>query len=56
MTREDKPGQSAPVDQRAFDDPARLADEAREQREKMASDLRSAKVPIETEPATTYRP
>ena len=43
-------------DTRDIDDPARLADEAREQREKMAAELRSAPLPIEVEPATTYRP
>jgi hypothetical protein len=43
-------------DPRDLDDPARLADEAREQRERMAAELRAAGVPIATEPATTFRP
>ena len=38
------------------DDPARLADEARQQIERSAAELRKAKVPIETEPPSTYRP
>jgi hypothetical protein len=38
------------------DDPGRLADEARQQVERMSADLRKAKVPIETEPPTAYRP
>lgn len=45
-----------PTDTRDIDDPARLADEAREQREKMAAELRGASLPIEVEPATIYRP
>lgn len=56
MTREEGPEQSKPADPRDLDDPSRLADEAREGREKMAAELRAAKVPIETEPATVYRP
>jgi len=44
-----------PVDARDPDDPSRLADEARTQREKTAAELRSTPLPIETEPATTYR-
>jgi hypothetical protein len=43
-------------DARDPDDPARLADEARALIEKQAADLRAAKVPIETEPPTVYRP
>jgi len=38
------------------DDPARLAEEAREQLAKNAEALRAVKVPIDTEPPTTYRP
>jgi len=38
------------------DDPTLLAEQAREQVLKHAADLRSAKVPIETEPPATYRP
>jgi hypothetical protein len=45
-----------PPDTRDIDDPARLADEAREQREKMAAELRAAPLRIEVEPATIYRP
>lgn len=57
MSRDTTAGPSAtPADPRGPDDPARLADEAREQREKMAAELRAARVPIETEPVTTYRP
>lgn len=57
MTREDTPAAAAPApDARDIDDPARLADEARDQREKMAAELRGAQLPIEVEPATTYRP
>lgn len=44
-----------PADARGVDDPSRLADEARAQREKLAAELRSTALPIETEPATTYR-
>ena len=43
-------------DTRDVDDPARLAEEARAQADKMAADLRAAKVPIETEPPTAYTP
>ena len=57
MTRDDAtPAATPPPDTRDIDDPARLADEAREQREKMAAELRSAPLPIEVEPATIYRP
>ena len=41
---------------RAIDDPVRLAAEAREQIEKQAKELRDARVPIEIEPPTVYRP
>jgi len=47
--------EATPADARDVADPSRLADEARAQREKMAAELRSTPVPIETEPATTYR-
>lgn len=43
-------------DTRDVDDPARLAEEARAQADKMAAALRAAKAPIETEPPTVYRP
>lgn len=57
MSRDDAPATSTPPsDTRDIDDPARLADEAREQREKMAVELRSAPLPIEVEPCTIYRP
>lgn len=56
MTREDDTDQAPLVDTRDLDDPSRLAEEARDQREKMAAELRGAKVPIETEPATVYKP
>ena len=57
MSRDDAPDvQTPPTDTRDIDDPSRLADEAREQREKMAAELRAASLRIEVEPATTYRP
>jgi len=57
VSRDDAPAASTPpTDTRDIDDPARLADEAREQREKMAAELRAAPLRIEVEPATTYRP
>jgi len=43
-------------DTRDRDDPARLADEAREGIEKQAAEIRKATVPIETEPPSVYRP
>ncbi|MGH2378588.1 MAG: hypothetical protein ACRDGT_08925 [Candidatus Limnocylindria bacterium] len=43
-------------EERDKDDPERLAEEARAQVERMSADLRKAKVPIETEPPTAYRP
>lgn len=49
----------APVpvpDPRDLDDPERLAEEARDQREKMANELRAAPLRIDVEPATIYRP
>jgi len=45
-----------PPDTRDIDDPARLAEEARDQREKMAAELRAAALRTPVEPATTYRP
>jgi len=39
-----------------IDDPARLADEARENVSKAASDLRAQRVAIDTEPPTQFRP
>lgn len=57
VSRDDAPATSTPPpDTRDIDDPARLADEARDQREKMAAELRSASLQIEVEPATIYRP
>lgn len=53
--RRDRSGEAPPADARDADDPSRLADEARAQREKMAAELRSTPLPIATEPATTYR-
>jgi len=44
------------VDEKDIDDPALLAKQARETAEKQASDLRAARVSIEVEPPTTYRP
>lgn len=43
-------------DPRDRDDKERLADEARQQVERTSAELRKAKVPIETEPPTAYRP
>jgi len=43
-------------DTRDIDDRERLAEEARAQAERMAKELRAAKVPIEAEPPTGYRP
>jgi len=43
-------------DLRDIDDPARLAEEARDQREKMAAELRAASLRTPVEPATIYRP
>jgi hypothetical protein len=42
--------------ERDKDDPTLLAEQAREQIAKQAADLRTEKVPIETEPPATYRP
>ena len=44
------------ADTRDKDDPARLADEAREQVQRLARELRGTKVPIETEPPAIFRP
>jgi len=44
------------IDERNIDDPSRLADEARENLEKAAIELRASRVPIETEPPTVFRP
>lgn len=57
VTRDERGATNAtpPADARAVDDPSRLADEARAQREKTAAELRSTPVPMETEPVTTYR-
>ncbi len=41
--------------ERDRDDPALLAEQAREQVRKWAADLRATKVPIETEPPASYR-
>lgn len=43
-------------DTRDRDDPARLADEARVTLGKQSAELRTTKVPIETESPTVYRP
>jgi len=39
-----------------INDPELLAQQAREAIEKSAADLRKARVPIETEPPTVFRP
>ena len=54
--RRDRSRTAPPADARDPDDPSRLAEEARAQRETMAAELRSAPLPIEIEPVTTYRP
>jgi len=52
--RKDKtPVPPAPV---VSDDPAVLAQQAREAIEKSAAELRKQRVPIATEPPTVYRP
>jgi hypothetical protein len=43
-------------DLRDRDDKERIADEAKQQVERMSAELRKAKVPIETEPPAAYRP
>ena len=56
VSRDGASGASTPSpDTRDIDDPARLVEEAAAQREKTAAELRVAPLPIETEPATTYR-
>jgi len=42
-------------EERSLDDPARLAEEARENVQKAATELRAQRVPIETEPATVFK-
>jgi hypothetical protein len=43
-------------EERSVDDPVRLAEEARENVAKAATDIRAQHIPIETEPPTTFRP
>jgi hypothetical protein len=43
-------------EERNIDDPARLADEARDNVQKAATELRAQRVPIETEPPTVFKP
>jgi hypothetical protein len=45
-----------PLDERDIDDPARLADEARDIVQKAATELRAQRIPIETEPPTIFKP
>lgn len=47
---------TVPQDERNIDDPARLADEAREIVQKAATELRAQRIPIETEPPTVFKP
>jgi len=42
-------------DERNIDDPARLADEARDIVQKAATELRAQRIPIETEPPTIFK-
>jgi len=44
------------AEERNIDDPGLLAEQARENVEKAAADLRSQSVPIETEPPTVFTP
>ena len=46
----------APPTPEVSDDPEVLATQARESIEKNAAEIRKARVPIETEPPTVYRP
>ena len=46
----------APETTQDIDDPALLAQQAREGIEKSAAELRKARVPITAEPPTVYRP
>jgi hypothetical protein len=46
---------TVPPDERNIDDPARLADEAREIVQKAATELRAQRIPIETEPPTIFK-
>ena len=41
-------------EERSIDDPARLADEAREIVQKAATELRAQRMPIDTEPPTVF--
>jgi hypothetical protein len=43
-------------EERDIDDPTLLAAQARENVEKAATELRAQRVPIETEPPTTFTP
>jgi len=43
-------------DERNINDPARLADEAREIVQKAATELRAQRIPIDTEPPTIFKP
>jgi hypothetical protein len=43
-------------DERSIDDPARLADEAREIIAKAATEIRAQRISIETEPPTIFKP
>lgn len=42
-------------DERNIDDPARLADEARDIVQKAATELRAQRLPIDTEPPTVFK-
>jgi len=42
-------------EERNIDDPVRLSDEAHENLQKAASELRAQRVPIETEPPTVFK-
>jgi len=46
---------TVPLDERNIDDPARLADEAREIVQKAATELRAQRIPIDTEPPTIFK-
>jgi len=51
-----RPVRMKDADERQIDDRDRLAEEARRQVEQHAQEIRKASVPMETEPAATYRP
>ena len=51
-----EPAKTASETKQDIDDPALLAQQAREGIEKSSAELRKSRVPIETEPPTVFRP